>query len=94
MLLRVAHGKGARERLVPLSPRLLQALRGYWKQVRSPKYLFPGKTFAAPLCAATIQKSCKAAAAKAGTSPMPTNFANASARSFLTVFAACIARGF
>ncbi len=37
MLLRVAHGKGAKERLVPLSPRLLQALRDYWKQVRSPK---------------------------------------------------------
>ncbi len=37
MLLRVAHGKGAKERLVPLSSRLLQALRDYWKQVRSPK---------------------------------------------------------
>ena len=66
MLLRVAHGKGAKERLVPLSPRLLQALRDYWKQVRSPKYLFPGKTFEAPLSATTIQKSCKPAVAKAG----------------------------
>jgi len=68
MLLRVAHGKGAKERLVPLSPRLLQALRDYWKQVRSPKYLFPGKTFAAPLSSTTIQKTCKQAAAKAGIS--------------------------
>ena len=66
MQLRVAHGKGAKQRLVPLSPRLLQALRDYWKQVRSPKYLFPGKTFAAPLSATTIQKTCKQAAAQAG----------------------------
>jgi integrase/recombinase XerD len=56
MQLRIAHGKGAKERLVPLSPRLLQALRGYWKQVRSPKYLFPGKTFNVPLSSTTIQK--------------------------------------
>ena len=66
MLLRVAHGKGAKERLVPLSPRLLQALRDYWKQVRSPKYLFPGKTFEVPLSSTTIQKTCKAAVSKAG----------------------------
>jgi len=66
MLLRIASGKGAKERLVPLSPRLLQALRGYWKEVRSPKYLFPGKTFEVPLSATTIQKTCKAAVLKAG----------------------------
>jgi integrase/recombinase XerD len=44
MLLRIACGKGNKERLVPLSPRLLAALREYWKEVRSPKYLFPGGT--------------------------------------------------
>ncbi|MCP4510335.1 MAG: tyrosine-type recombinase/integrase, partial [Fuerstiella sp.] len=42
MQLRIAHGKGAKERLVPLSPRLLNELRDYWTLVRSPKYLFPG----------------------------------------------------
>jgi integrase/recombinase XerD len=66
MQLRVASGKGAKERLVPLSPRLLEALRHYWKEVRSPKYLFPGKTFEAPLSPTTIQKTCKAAVQKAG----------------------------
>ena len=66
MQLRIAHGKGAKERLVPLSPRLLKELRDYWKQVRSPKYLFPGKTFDAPLSSTTIQKTCKAAVQKAG----------------------------
>jgi len=34
MQLRVAHGKGAKERHVPLSPRLLEALREYWKKYR------------------------------------------------------------
>jgi len=66
MQLRVSHGKGARERLVPLSPRLLTALRSYWKEVRSPKYLFPGRTFAVSLSASTVQKTCKAAGQKAG----------------------------
>jgi site-specific recombinase XerD len=33
MLLLVARGKGSKERLVPLSPRLLQELREYWKAV-------------------------------------------------------------
>jgi integrase/recombinase XerD len=66
MQLRVASGKGAKERLVPLSPRLLEALRHYWREVRSPKYPFPGKTFDVPLSPTTIQKTCKAAVQKAG----------------------------
>ena len=66
MLLRIACGKGQKERLVPLSPRLLTALREYWKQVRSPKYLFPGSTFETRISSTTIQKSCKAAVLKAG----------------------------
>ena len=66
MLLRIASGKGQKERLVPLSPRLLTALREYWKQVRSPKYLFPGESFEVRISSTTIQKSCKAAVIKAG----------------------------
>jgi len=66
MLLRIACGKGNKERLVPLSPRLLTALREYWKVVRSPKYLFPGSTFETCICSTTIQKSCKAAVIKSG----------------------------
>ena len=66
MLLRIASGKGQKERLVPLSPRLLTALREYWKQERSPKFLFPGSTFETRISSTTIQKSCKAAVIKAG----------------------------
>lgn len=66
MLLRVAHGKGAKERLVPLSPRLLEELRGYWKVVRPSGWLFPGADAAKPLSDTTVQKSCKRAAREAG----------------------------
>jgi hypothetical protein len=66
MLLTVRCGKGQKDRLVPLSPRLLTELRAYWKEVRSPKSLFPGKTFDRPLSSTTIQKTFKAAAINAG----------------------------
>ena len=66
MQLRITSGKGAKERLVPLSPRLLEALRHYWREVRSPHYLFPGKTFEVSLSSTTIQKTCKAAVQQAG----------------------------
>ena len=66
MQLMIRSGKGAKDRQVPLSPRLLQALRDYWITVRSPHYLFPGKTHHAPLSATTIQKMCKQAAREAG----------------------------
>jgi integrase/recombinase XerD len=66
MLLRVACGKGQKERLVPMSPRLLTEFREYWKQARPPKYLFPGATLDTRISSTTIQKSCKAAVVKAG----------------------------
>ena len=66
MQLRIASGKGSKERRVPLSPRLLKELREYWKKHRPHDYLFPGKTPNVPLAPTTIQKVCKAAAVKAG----------------------------
>ena len=43
MQLNIASGKGNKQRLVPLSPRLLTALRTYWKEYRPTDYLFPGQ---------------------------------------------------
>jgi site-specific recombinase XerD len=41
-VIHMRHGKGKKERLVTLSPRLLEILRAYWKQERpSAPYLFP-----------------------------------------------------
>ena len=42
MVLRVDQGKGRKDRYVMLSPRLLEALRAYWKVVRPKHWLFPG----------------------------------------------------
>lgn len=65
MQLNIRHGKGSKQRLVPLSPRLLEELRDYWRQTRPTSFLFPGKTADVPLSNATIQKACKMAAALA-----------------------------
>ena len=65
MQLKINCGKGGKDRYVPISPRLLEELRTYWKIERPANYLFPGKTSQVPLSGATIQKACKLAAAKA-----------------------------
>src|SRR5262245_53335744 len=42
MVVHVRHGKGGKQRLVPLSPRLLAVLRDYWHLKRPAIWLFPG----------------------------------------------------
>ena len=66
MQIRVARGKGKKERLVPLSPRLLKELRIYWRQYKPANYLFPGKTADKTYADTSIQKAMKVAAKKAG----------------------------
>lgn len=44
MLLRIASGKGDKERWVPLSAKLLELLRKYWKVYRPKYWLFPGSS--------------------------------------------------
>jgi site-specific recombinase XerD len=65
MQLKINGGKGGKDRYVPISPRLLEELRTYWKISRPSNYLFPGKTPDTPLSGATVQKACKLAAAQA-----------------------------
>ncbi len=43
MMLHVRHGKGAKDRYIPLPERTLQLLRQYWKQHRNPVLLFPAE---------------------------------------------------
>ncbi len=66
MQLKVTYGKGAKQRLVPLSPRLLEELRQYWRLARPTSFLFSGRTLEGPLSSSPIQKTCKAAALQAG----------------------------
>ncbi len=67
MLLHVRHGKGGHERYVTLSPRLLAALRAYWRQAR-PRglYLFPGATPHRPLSRDAAQRALRQVAAQCG----------------------------
>jgi len=68
MQIRVACGKGKKQRLVPLSPRLLSELRVYWKQYRPSDLLFPGKSKQKTYADTSIQKAMKASAGRAGIS--------------------------
>lgn len=43
MMLHIRHGKGAKDRYVPLPQRTLQLLRQYWKTHRNPVLLFPAE---------------------------------------------------
>ena len=64
-LLRVHQGKGAKDRLVPLPPSLLQRLRAYWQRYRPRALLFPGYGGHA-LSVTTLQKAFTAAKRRAG----------------------------
>jgi integrase/recombinase XerD len=65
MVVRVL-GKGQKERLVPLSPKLLEELRAYWRQARPTRGMFPGKDHHQPLNPTTVQKACQRACRAAG----------------------------
>jgi integrase/recombinase XerD len=66
MVLHIRHGKGQKDRLVPLSPRLLEVLRGYWRECRPATWLFPGLKPALPLTGGTVQRLCHRTAKRAG----------------------------
>ncbi len=67
MVLRVRESKRGRERYVMLSPRLLSAMRAYWKLARpSGPYLFCGKKPGSILRRASVHKGIASAARRAG----------------------------
>jgi site-specific recombinase XerD len=65
----VARGKGNKQRLVPLSPKLLEELRAWWLTHRHPRWLFPRQRGEGPIHVSPIQKACEQAAARAGLKP-------------------------
>jgi integrase/recombinase XerD len=65
MLIRVEHGKGAKDRYVMLSPNLLKVLRAYWRLARPGHWLFPGRELHKPVGKATLQSACRIAAREA-----------------------------
>lgn len=63
----VRHGKGAKDRMVVLSPRLLEQLRSYWCTHRPRHWLFPNSRFPQqPLSISSLQKVYSRAKQRAG----------------------------
>jgi site-specific recombinase XerD len=56
MVIHVRHGKGAKDRLVPLSRRLLEELRAYWRLHRPRTWLFPGHKPDQPITGSNMQR--------------------------------------
>jgi integrase/recombinase XerD len=69
-VIHVRQGKGSRDRDVPLTPKLLEALRQYWRWKKPRVYLFPStpghRGLDGPISHRTIWYVCKIAAVKAG----------------------------
>jgi site-specific recombinase XerD len=67
MVLRIAEGKGGKERLVMLSPKLLELLRAYWK-AEHPRgeWLFPGRDPRQHISIRHVQLACQIARESAG----------------------------
>jgi len=70
MLIRIRHGKGGRDRDVPLSPKVLETLREYWRWMKPKTYLFPGTISGSradkPITAKVLWEACREAAQRAG----------------------------
>jgi len=61
MMLRVDQGKGAKDRYVMLSPRLLEDLRAYWRKFRPTLWLFPGELPDQPITRGAVELACQKA---------------------------------
>jgi integrase/recombinase XerD len=66
MVVRVRQGKGKKDRYVPLPPKLLQALREYWKEIQPKAWLFEGNTIGRRLTKETPERWCSLARELAG----------------------------
>jgi site-specific recombinase XerD len=74
MVVHVRHGKGGKDRYVPLPIPTLQLLQPWWSSHRHPKWLFPAPAAAgvplstanAPMCVSGVQRAFRAALAESG----------------------------
>ena len=69
-VIHIRQGKGSRDRDVPLSPKLLEALREYWRWKKPKVYLFPStpghRGLEGPISDKVVWYAYKIAASKAG----------------------------
>lgn len=70
MVIHIQKGKGQRDRDLPMTPKLLEALRDYWRWARPKVYLFPSPCSASnqekPISPKTVWNVCHEAAVRAG----------------------------
>ena len=70
MVMHIRQGKGSRDRDVPLSSKLLEVLREYWRWKKPKNYLFPStaghRGLEQPISDKTVWNICKEAAVRAG----------------------------
>ena len=70
MLIHIQHGKGGRDRYVPLSTTLLATLRAYYRWMQPKTWLFPGTVAGwradEPITAKVLWTACVVAATRAG----------------------------
>jgi integrase/recombinase XerD len=70
MLIHIQRGKGGRDRYVPLSPKLLETLREYWRWMKPKTWLFPGTIHNwradKPITPKVVGDACQFAARRAG----------------------------
>ena len=70
MMVHICQGKGGRDRNVPLSQKLLQTLRVYWRWMKPRTYLFPGTVnnwrADVPINTKVPWEACRQAAQRAG----------------------------
>jgi len=70
MIVHIRHGKRNRDRDVPLSPKLLETLREYWRWMQPKTYLFPGTVHNwradKPITPKVLWEACREAAQAAG----------------------------
>jgi integrase/recombinase XerD len=70
MLIHIRQGKGRRDQDVPLSPKLLETLREYWRWMKPKTYLFPGTVNGSradkPITPKMLWEACREAAQRAG----------------------------
>jgi site-specific recombinase XerD len=69
MMIRIQRGKGGKDRDVPLSPKLLETLREYWRWMKPNSYLFPSRSSrrkGLPISGRGVFEICRATAKRAG----------------------------
>lgn len=66
MTILVSRGKGNKQRLVPLSPKLLTELRLFWQTHRNPVWLFPSRDPDRHLSIASVERMCARARVRGG----------------------------